>query len=131
MRCADIFTHEWNNLQGYCYCSWWFLCSLLPGRTNLTSRFDEIYLILFMKVVPFIRKWLLVEFESVGVPVKVRCFYSFNLSATKYRPRQHNLKLALFKTFFLCGKCFCIATINVWAFQVGYAEFVSQELRCN
>lgn len=98
MRCADIFTHEWNNLQGYCYCSWWFLCSLLPGRTNLTSRFDEIYLILFMKVVPFIRKWLLVEFESVGVPVKVRCFYSFNLSATKYR--QHNLKLAVLKLSF-------------------------------
>lgn len=37
MRCADTFTHEWNNLQDYCYCTRWFLCRFLPVWTNLTS----------------------------------------------------------------------------------------------
>lgn len=43
-----------------------------------------------MKVVPFIRKWLIIDFDSIGGSVKVRCFSSFDLTTTKYPLRQYN-----------------------------------------
>lgn len=55
-----------------------------------------------MKVVRFIGKWLILDGDSIGGSVKVRCFYSFNLTATKDPQSKHNLILTGFKTF-LCG----------------------------
>lgn len=130
MRCADTFTHEWNNLQDYCYCTWWFLCRFLPVWTNLTSISSvfhcnsvlnhkwvpwNIYLLLFVKVAPLICKWLIVEFDNVGGSLKGRCLYSFNLSVTKYWLWQHKQVLEVFKTFSLENPS-ALPQSNIWGF---------------
>lgn len=109
MRCVVLTYLHVNatTFRSIVNCTWCFLCSLLPVRTSLTRHIlclslhfsfeSQIAFMkylnpnsLFMKVVPFIRKWLIVDFDNIGGSVKVRCFYSFNLTATKYPLRQYN-----------------------------------------